>query len=375
MQLSPASRMRTGTSALPEGGARKVGHMPCGFRRVWQWRAAGESGTIGVMPRFSDMPVAIRKEGFLKFALNIWNQIADDDVFTWAAALSYSWLLALFPFLLFLLTLLPLVPEQQKGQAMQSLNEVLKNLPAESGGMVRGYVEDVLRQPRGGLMSVGLLVAIWAASGGMAQTMTAIDRCYDVEKDRPFYIQRPLAVVLTIVVAVLMFLVVAILPVGGLVLNWGWDHSVELLGYTPPVYVRVVLDVARWIMGLLLMMMVLNVVYHFGSQIRRRYRFLTPGAVFCVLLWVLMGLGFRWYVDTIASAGYNKTYGAVGGVVILLFLLYIAAVILLVGAELNSETDYTVYPVRRGERDFRPAERTIIRQEREANRAPRNDSQ
>jgi membrane protein len=165
-----------------------------------------------------------------------------------------------------------------------------------------------------------------------------------------------------------MFLVVAILPVGGLVLDWTWRHSVELIGYTPPAYVKVVLDIARWCLGLFLMMMVLNVVYHFGCQIRRRYRFVTPGAIFCVLAWVGLGLGFRWYMDKVASPGYDKTYGAVGGVIILLFLMYLAAIILLVGAEINSETDYAVYPVRRGELDIRPAEKAIALKRGEARR-------
>lgn len=289
--------------------------------------------------------------------MGIWTQVYEDNVFIWACALSYSWLLALFPFLIFLLTLLPYTPAQQKQEAMRGLDQFVASLPKDSGEMIRQYVDDTLNRPRSGLMSLGLGLALLAASGGMAMTMTAIDRCYDVDKDRPFYIQRPLAMLLTIVVAILMLLVVAILPVGGLALRWLWYHSVQLLGYQMPDYVVVLVDVVRWTLGLFLLMIVMNVVYHFGSRIRRCYRFITPGAVFCILMWVALGLGFRWYVDTIAQAGYDKTYGAVGGVIILLFLMYLAAFILLLGAELNSEIDYAVYPVRRGELDFRPAEK------------------
>ncbi len=189
----------------------------------------------------------------------------------------------------------------------------------------------------------------------MAATMTALDRCYDIEESRPFWVHRPLALLLTMVAATLMLLVVILLPVGGIVLSWLWTNSQRLLGYQLPDSWKFLLDVCRWALGLFLLMGTLNIVYHFGCRVRRKYRFLTPGAVFCILAWVVMSLGFRYYVDHFA--GYNKTYGAVGGVVILMFLFYLSAIILLVGAEINSEVDYTAYSIPRGTRDFRPFEK------------------
>ena len=309
------------------------------------------------MARLRDVSVVMRKVGFWRFAGRIWGQIDEDNIFVWAAALAYSWLLAMFPFLIFLLTLLPYIPEQQKHQVLQGIDGFLKQLPAETAQILKGYVDEVigrvLNEKQSGLMSVGLALALWAASGGMAMTMSALDRCYDIDIPRPFYKHRPIAILLTIVTATLMLLVVVLLPIGGLVLSWLWYHSQDILNYQLPSSLLIILDISRWLLGLLLLTIVLNVVYHFGCRVRQTYRFFTPGALFCIATWVLLGLGFRFYVDHIAASGYNKTYGTVGGVVILMFLYYLAATILLVGAEINSEIDNEINQLPRGTLDFR----------------------
>jgi uncharacterized BrkB/YihY/UPF0761 family membrane protein len=94
-------------------------------------------------------------------------------------------------------------------------------------------------------------------------------------------------------------------------------------------------------------------IYFFGLGIRQRFRVLTPGAVFCVLVWLLLGSVFRIYVDTVGKTGYERTYGPVGGVVILLLFFYLDAVVLLIGAEINSEIDFIAYNVKPGCTDFR----------------------
>ncbi len=305
------------------------------------------------MPRLRDVPIALRKAGPLELVQRVYDQVLEDNVLVWASALAYSWLFSVFPFLISLLTLLPYMPDRQKQQVIGSINEVVKQLPATTAADLHGWVDFALNEKKGGLLSIGLLITLWAASGGMSATMTAIDRCYDIDTSRSFIRHRALAALLTIVAATLMFIVVILLPVGGAVIQWLWTNSQQVLGWQLPTRWRVLLDIARWTLGLLLLMIVLNVVYHFGCQVKRRYRFLTPGAVFCVIAWVAMGLAFRFYVDQFAVNGYYRTYGAIGSVVILLFLFYLAAIILLVGAEINSEIDYVVFTVPRGTKDFR----------------------
>ncbi len=305
------------------------------------------------MPRLRDIPIAIRKVGAVELTKRVYGQILEDDVLVWASSLAYSWLFSVFPMLIFLLTLLPYAPAEQRQQVISSINNSVKQLPANTAEELIKWVDFALNEKKSGLMSIGLLVALWAASGGMSVTMSAIDRCYDIDSGRSLIRHKARAIVLTVVTAVLMTLVVVLLPVGGAVLQWLWYNSERVLGWQIPTRWWVLLDITRWALGLLLLMMVLNVVYHFGCQVKRRYRFLTPGAVFCVITWVALGLGFRLYIDKYAIGGYNRTYGTVGSVIILLFLFYLAAIVLLVGAEINSEIDYAIFTVPRGTKDFR----------------------
>jgi membrane protein len=288
------------------------------------------------MARLSDVPIVLRSLGPWTFAKRVYQQIVEDNVLTWAAALAYSWLFAIFPFAIFLLTLLPLLPDRFREEADDFITGmVYQTLAGESARIVANEIDRLLAEPRGGLLSLGLIFAIWAASGGMSATLSALDQTYDITKCRPFWLQRLVAIGLTFVVATLVLLVIVLIPIGTAVINrleaWG-----ILFGWS-----RVLLEITRYSVALALLFTVLAAIYHFGASVRRRFRFFSPGAVFCVVVWILVGLGFRIYLNSFGgSASYSRTYGTVGGIAILLLIFYIDAVVLLVGAEINSELDF-----------------------------------
>jgi membrane protein len=247
------------------------------------------------------------------------------------------------------------LPDGAKAKARTEIAELVYQLPKEAADTVWTNVapklDQQLERPKGWLTFVGLGVALWAASGGMAMTMAALDKCYELERGRPFYRQRPLAVLLTIGVAVLILAVVVLLPVGTAVKNWfigrGYVTESNLIWIT-------LFDIVRWLLALFFMVAALTLVYHVGPSVKHRFHWVTPGAVFCVVVWVLLGLAFRLYVDKYGK--YEQTYGTVGGVAVLLLFFYVDSLVLLIGAEINSEIDFEVLKVKRGTRDFRPAE-------------------
>jgi membrane protein len=312
------------------------------------------------MARLRDMPHVFRTIGFVPFVKKVHFEINDDNLFTWAASLAYSWLFAIFPFFVFLLTLIPLLPVQWKHEAVDRINSGVNTLPRETQITLRMYLEPKLNQllyqpPPGlkGILSLGLVLTIWAASGGLNNTMAAMNKCYDVENPRPFYKQRPLAVGLTIVMATAILAVVILIPVGTVVTRYLTASadtvintinttvatslpSVEANKLLNPVWL-VLWQVFRYAIGLLLMFFIVTIVYHFGPAIKQKWRILTPGAVFTVTSWVLLGLIFRMYVDKFGK--YSETYGTVGGVAVLLLLFYLDALVLLIGAEINAEVD------------------------------------
>jgi len=181
--------------------------------------------------------------------------------------------------------------------------------------------------------------------------MAALDKCYELEKGRAFYKQRPLAVLLTVMVAALILAVVVLLPVGTAVRTWLIHRGLVTesnIGWV------VLFDLVRWMLALLFMVSALTLIYHLGPSVKHHFHWLTPGAAFCLVVWVVLGLVFKLYVEKFGK--YDQTYGTVGGVAVLLLFFYIDALVLLIGAEINSEIDFEVLKVKRGTRDFRPAE-------------------
>ena len=349
-----------------------------------------------------DLPGAIRQVGLIRFIRKLWFEIGDDNLFVWASALAYSWLFALFPFLLVLLTLIPMLPTSWRLEAREQMNLVVIQLPRAAQETIREYVDPKLNQylfdappSLKGIWSVGLLVTLWAASGGVSMTMSALDRCFDVQRARPIYKQRPLAVLLTIVVATLIVAVVILIPIGTIVTKYITARTERLLVQTgmtaaparsqTPAEVSatspttaastqpitgpllrgsggfaagiVVWQIARFALAGVFLFLVVALIYYYGPNVKQRFHFFSPGSVFTVGSWTVLGGLFRIYVDTFGK--YGQTYGAVGGVIILLFLFYLYALVLLVGAEINAEVDSAMRSAA-GERETPPPARETV---------------
>lgn len=308
------------------------------------------------MARVRDLPLAIRRVGFFSFLKRIWNEVGNDQIFTWAAALSYSWLFAIFPFFLFLLSLVPLLPDNAKIELQQQIGPALeKMLPEDAYQTVwEKFLKDklgtFLNQPKATFMGLGAILAIWGASGGMAMTMTALDRCYDIDRSRAFVKHRGIAMVLTFVTASLILSIFVLVPLTSLAIGIFLKYA-EATGLNVNIAILGVINVARYLIAILLALTALAVVFHFGTAVRTRFRWITPGSLFTLTSWILLSIAFRAYVNGYGK--YEQTYGAIGGVVILLLLFYLDALVLLIGAEIDSEVNVIAHDAKPGQTDFR----------------------
>jgi membrane protein len=299
------------------------------------------------MASLSDIPRAIRQVGLWTMIKRIVNETSDDHLVMWASSLAYSWLFAIFPFLIFLLSLLPMLPESVKTPVLNEIDRwVHQSLPTEAADIIWNNASVILTQPFKSLLSIALFGALWGASGGVNTTISAIEKCYDIDRGRPFYRQRPLALLLTFVVALLIISLILVLPIGTVAIRWIESNSYSFVS-KPIVHFW---KIARIPLAVVLMFSILHVMYHHAPFIRQKRVYITPGALFCVIVWSALSIGFRYYLDHFAS--YNKTYGTVGGVAILLIVFYLDALVLLIGAEINSEIDFQVLGIPRGTRDF-----------------------
>jgi membrane protein len=287
------------------------------------------------MARLREFLPAVRAVGFQKFVITICKEVSKDRLTTQAAAVAYAWLFAIFPFLLFLLTLFAYIPERRKVSAHDYIESSANHVLApDAAKALLTNLDQVMNQQHTGLLSLGLAVALWIASGGMSATMTALDAAYDDSKIAPFYIQRPVAVLLTAIVAALILAVLTLLPVGTEIESWlASTHEV-------PGRILWALTFARYGVAIVMMLVILAMLYTFGTRVRHRFSLVTPGAVFTILVWIVLGEAFRFYVDKFGS--YQKTYGAVGGIAILLLFFYLDALVLLIGAEINTLVNQTM---------------------------------
>jgi membrane protein len=287
------------------------------------------------MARLQDLPRALHAVGPLRFTLKLWRKIGKDNLFVLAAAVAYAWLFAVFPFLIFVLTLLSYIPDYQKIKALDNIAGAVDKIMAHDAAQtIMSNLDELLHQPRTGLLSIGIVVTVWVASGGMSMTMTALDSAYEAPASRPFYQQRPLAILLTIVLTVLILLVFLLIPIGTAATGWLYRH-----GHIPEAIIWK-LTFARYGLAVLLLFLILSLLYKFGTNVRQRFSFISPGATFTVLVWFILAICFRAYVNRFGH--YQQTYGALGGVAIVLLVFYTDALVLLVGAELNYQIETTL---------------------------------
>jgi membrane protein len=276
----------------------------------------------------------------------VWRELQEDEVTERAAALSYYFLFALFPALLFLTALLSFLPvEGLQERLMAYTREVL---PPDAASTVEGTMTEVLGARRTGLVSIGLLVTLWASSNGMVSLMNTMNVVFDVTERRSLWKRRLLAIVLTLTFAV--FIVAALVlmvfgpPIGAMVAGWlGLGDVFKRLWAV----VNIPIVIACALIGI-------QLVYYLAPAGARRWRWVTPGATFALLAWLVMSYGLRLYVGRFAN--YSATYGSIGGVILLMLWLYLSSVVFLVGAEIDAEVKAAALET---ERDQRPSVRAV----------------
>jgi membrane protein len=260
-------------------------------------------------------------------------EFQDDNLTDWAAALTYYAVLSLFPALIVLVAILGLVGRHP--ETTDALLEIVDRIgPSSAVDSFRGTIESVVRSnaSAGALLSVGLAGAVWSASGYIGAFIRAMNAVYEIEEGRPFWKLRPLQIAVTIAMVLLLAIVSISLVVTGPLAEAIGD--VIGLGDTAVT----AWNVAKWPVLLAIVMGMFAFLYYVAPNVRQpRMRWITPGGIAAVLAWVVASGAFAFYVANFGS--YNKTYGALAGVVVFLLWLWLSNVALLFGAELDAELE------------------------------------
>jgi len=261
----------------------------------------------------------------------LWDESQKDELLGRAAQLSYYALLALFPALIFLTALMGLFSVQS---FMPELMSYLRNvLPADALSMVQRFLTQVAEGSGANILSLGALGALWASSSGVTAIMDALNVVFGVKEDRrPFWRVRLTAIVLTTGLAGFVIMSLALVLYGPTIGRW----IADLMGFD--VVFTWIWNVLQWPIIATLMLIVVAAIYHIcPDRQHKRWRWVTPGSVFAVLMWLLVSLGFKAYVDNFGD--YNKVYGSIAGVIVLMLWFYWSGMVLLLGGEINAEIE------------------------------------
>ena len=251
-----------------------------------------------------------------------------DDVLGLAAQLAYFLILALFPFILVLVSLMGTFGSKEL--ASEVLGYFQRVMPEEAYKIIETFTADIISgdRPAPYLFSFGILFTLWTASGAFAALINALNRAYDVQETRPFWKVRGIAILMTLGLSVLILVGVLLLVLGPQI----GETIASIFGLGK--LFLLVWDIVRWPVALFFMIFTVALLYYFAPDANQPFRWITPGGLIGVVLWVLASVAFNFYVSNFGS--YNKTYGSIGAVIILLLYLYISSLTILFGAELNA---------------------------------------
>jgi len=260
------------------------------------------------------------------------SEFRDDNLTDWAAALTYYAVLSLFPALIALVAILGLVGSEE---TINSLLEIIDDVGPDSAvDTFRGPVETVVNGSAGAgfALVISVAVALFSASGYIGAFMRASNVIYEVEEGRSFWKLRPFQVVVALAMILLLALVlIAIVLTGPLAESVGSVIGVSEAAVT-------IWGFAKWPVLILVVVTMLALLYYAAPNVKQpSFRWLTPGSVLAVVVWVLASIAFGIYVANFGA--YNKTYGALGGAVVFLIWLWLSNVAVLLGAELNAEIE------------------------------------
>lgn len=260
-----------------------------------------------------------------QFLLDLKQETDKDNMFNGAAALGFYLTLAIFPALILLMAVVPYLPIAHVDQAIMDL--LGQALPDEAYGVVKQVVAEVTSDRRGGLLSFGILGTLWAASTGMYGTMQQLNITYGVQEDRSFLRARAIALLLSLLFGAMVLATFSLIVFGGIVQDWIGNR----LGFSDALLLF--FSAFRWAVIVLALLLGFAMIYRYAPNVEQRFSFVSAGSAVGVTLLIIASVGFAIYTRNFGD--YSATYGSLGAMIMLMLWLYMVALVLLLGSEIN----------------------------------------
>ena len=263
------------------------------------------------------------------FLEKLYQKSFEDDIFSSAAQVAFYFSFAIFPLLLFLVTLFGIVLGSAHSFRTDLYAYLGQIMPISAFELVRATIEEVAEHSSGGKLTLGLLIALWSASAGVDSLRIALNRVYDYEETRSWWFTKTISITFTFVLTLLITIALALI-------FYGWRFvsflfSMISISVTSPVFLVII----EWAITLGVLLVIFEILFNILPD-RRPFRWfwITPGATVGIVLWLLLSTGLKTYLQYFNT--YDRTYGSIGAVIILMLWLYLTALVILVGGIINS---------------------------------------
>ncbi|NLC84301.1 MAG: YihY/virulence factor BrkB family protein [Ruminococcaceae bacterium] len=274
---------------------------------------------------------------FYRFLKELFRRIKEDQISATGAQLAYYLVLSFFPFLIFLLTLVPYTPLASE----EVLTQILANLPSNTRELLEPIVVEVVSQRSVALLSSALFLALWSGSSGMANLLNAMTAAFDITNMRPGIVKRLISVFFTLMLALIIIISMVSQVFGDQLIQ----AVIRLINNSIATgTITLLWDLTRTVLPLIVMTLGFTLLFKFGpgfpANQKVSFKEALLGGTFAAVAWMLISLGFSFYVDNFSN--YSRTYGSLGGIIVLLIWLYISSFVIMLGAEVTASY-ITVY--------------------------------
>ncbi len=279
---------------------------------------------VCVLPGFSPLPIYTVATFFFK-------EVAKDTLVNKASSLAYNFMLAIFPAIIFLFTLIPYIPKSIGFQ--ETLMKLLALvLPNNAFIAFESTITEIVNIQNGSLLSLGFFLSLFFSTNGVHKLMVAFNKSSLVVETRTWLKQRLVAIILTVIIAFSVIVCIAAMAISELLLN----YLIDELHYKGSLTVYVILF-TRWALLGVLYFITVSILYRYGPAHSKKWKFFSAGSWLATILAFLTIWGFTFYINHFSS--YNKVYGSIGTLIVIMIWLYLNSLILLVGFELNASVD------------------------------------
>lgn len=280
-----------------------------------------EWSKTAIIPGFGKLPL-------YTVATFFFQEITRESLLNKASSLAYNFMLAMFPGIIFLFTLIPYIPVENFQEKLLSFLEIV--IPTDAFNAFQNTLEDIIKNQNGGLLSFGFLLATFFATNGMTNLMMAFNKSSLTRENRKWLKRRTIALALSFAIIIALTLGIGVFTMVGVSIN----YLKENIDYDLAWLWTFLLKISRWSILFLIYFLTVGLVYKYGPSSSKHWRILSPGAMLATILAIITFSGFAFYINNFNA--YNKLYGSIGTIIVVMIWMYLNSLIILIGFELNT---------------------------------------